>query len=356
MAEATTTETIRKKYTDEQLDARFGALNRFFQLSRQSPAKLLGLLEYICFFHGVFGRKKERFCEKFTDAIVRRRLYDADVYKMIRRTFPAGVNTQHNLGNRVQFQAREIFRVLQQATTAADMQDYSELSFEDAISAHKRSFATILDIGTEVPDFLDELKRQQGGKCRVTGINIEVGYDHYMFKSKSSVKIQKYNGYDIPADRDSQDLVIAMSVLHHVPPEILPLLLENMARVCRRYIVLKENNLENPHDVWAFEIQHESFEGVFVPALAPVVADASYTNFDFKVGQVVEFFKMRGFDVFVYSKEKSIANAGFYVFRKTEAFLRHRDIVSSKIEKADKSTRSSIALAHGQCCAACVFA
>lgn len=152
------------------------------------------------------------------------------------------------------------------------------------ISYHINDEVTLLDIGTEDPEFLDRMEIETG--LVGTGLNIE-GYVHYTSQFKYGVdsgRIKLYDGINIPFD-DKFDLVTILAVIHHIPPENMPKFAESVARVCNKTLIIKDNDLIDDLSRTFAYFQHSIYEGGLV------CGSKNYMNYDVTAKSTLEYFK-----------------------------------------------------------------
>jgi hypothetical protein len=117
----------------------------------------------------------------------------------------------------------------------------------------------VLDMGTENIYFLQKLDEIL--YCKSYGLNILDGYSHY-FNSKNTNKIIIYNGINFPFIENEFDLVIMISVLHHI--KNLKKFINNLCKITK-YIYIKDNNMVLNETFDIIKLQHEVYEGILYP-------------------------------------------------------------------------------------------
>lgn len=150
----------------------------------------------------------------------------------------------------------------------------------------------VLDIGTESLDFLDSIAKTFPG-AEVNGINVSAGFCHYdekFLENSSDKRFQLYDGKTIPFDDQTFDIVTLFSVIHHIDPEnFMNGFAEEITRVSRRWIFIKEVDLSTTSASDTFDIQHETFEGILFPGTP------SYRNSNITFDFVESAFAQNGF-------------------------------------------------------------
>ena len=191
---------------------------------------------------------------------------------------------------------------------------YSNNLHKKAIQISKKlsdiRVSTLLDIGTEDPEYLDHIEIELN--CVATGLNIgnvvplhhtnnltssntsesscdnvvwgqDPTFDHY--GGELSSRIWLYNGIHIPFGDNSFDVVTIISVLHHVSDEHMPLLAAEIARVCKERLIIKDNDLgDEEHKVFC-RLQHSMYEGGLVPG------KPNYLNYNVTMESTLDIFK-----------------------------------------------------------------
>lgn len=132
------------------------------------------------------------------------------------------------------------------------------------IKTIKKSYLTkfnyILDIGTEDETFIDILEEMF--KCKVSGLNIDVGYEHYKQFNKNNSKIILYDGINFPFKENQISLVIIMAVIHHI--HNIEMFFNNLCKIAK-VIYIKDNDISNKLTKYNIDIQHEVYEGILYP-------------------------------------------------------------------------------------------
>lgn len=172
---------------------------------------------------------------------------------------------------------REIYKCLNEECSDFDLyniflngkkQDY-EATFKNKISildnmlksVTSEKINNILDVGTENLIFLQEM--EENFKTPAYGINIDKGYCHYddaFMKLKEYEKFNVYNGVDILYSDKFFDLLTIYNVLHHV--ENIAPLIQEICRVCKKYVFIKDVDLTSDVKEMLFIVQHELYESV----------------------------------------------------------------------------------------------
>ena len=166
---------------------------------------------------------------------------------------------------------------------------------------------SILDIGTEKIDFLDQLESSFDAK--VNGINVGDGFCHYeeVFESYSSdPRFQLYDGEKIPFLDCSFDLVTLYSVIHHVASSKLDSFVREICRVSKRFVFIKDVNLVDDCCSNLFALQHELFEGAALPGRN------SFRNMNVTLQGTKDLFSKHGFQV-VHTYQMNNFNKSYYM-------------------------------------------
>jgi septum formation topological specificity factor MinE len=152
-----------------------------------------------------------------------------------------------------------------------------------------------LDLGTEHTLFLDKMEMAFGGEC--FGINVEgPSYDQFSKEFDEGVKrgkIMLYDGLHLSEainttqqEEMTFDLVTILAVLHHIPDDHLPRLAKEIAKVCSRYVVIKDNDLQPSERNQLFsKIQADVYEGQLLRC------SPCYTNFEVSKEKVLAAFE-----------------------------------------------------------------
>jgi hypothetical protein len=147
----------------------------------------------------------------------------------------------------------------------------------------KDSFNSLLDIGTESPEYLDRIEIETNIKC--IGLNIN-GYIHYTSDFEFGVRfgrIKLYDGINIPQD-ETYDIISILAVLHHVPPENMESLAEGIAKVCNNILIIKDNDLIDDESKTFAYFQHSIYEGGLSPG------SINYMNYNVTRDSTLSYF------------------------------------------------------------------
>lgn len=179
----------------------------------------------------------------------------------------------------------------------------------DKILENTGRVENVLDIGTEDKNFLDELQRVSDN---VSGINISDGFCHYTFCSVDDKRFQYYDGKNIPFPDNSHELITMFSVIHHMKYEDLIELVKELKRVSKKYIFIKDVDLNNKYKRNLFDIQHNLYEDVLMDE------GNSYRNLFVTFDKTVDIFRNFGFELIKYEKVDNF-NASYYaLFQKQD--------------------------------------
>ncbi len=113
-----------------------------------------------------------------------------------------------------------------------------------------KSGARVLDIGCGVgllhPHIVGAVEKLAGAD--VSGSSIEIAR-----KNNPGVEYSVYDGTTLPYPDASFDCALAVTVMHHVPPDQWPAFMKEAARVVRPggQVIVIEHNPLNPATVWA---------------------------------------------------------------------------------------------------------
>lgn len=122
---------------------------------------------------------------------------------------------------------------------------------------------SILDVGTETALYLDALQTKFG--VRVSGLNIDVGFSHYskeFDRLRSDNRFKLYDGKTFPFADGEFDCIVTTSVIHHISTnDLKKYFIPECARVCKRFVYIKDVDLCNNRARDFYNIQHEIFEG-----------------------------------------------------------------------------------------------
>lgn len=104
---------------------------------------------------------------------------------------------------------------------------------------------SVLDLGCGVGEIGRRLDR--GGR-RIVGVDVALGALRRARPELRSARLALFDGYRLPFREDGFDLVLAVCVVHHVPPRAWPGFFAEMARVVRPggLAVVFEHNPLNP--------------------------------------------------------------------------------------------------------------
>ena len=171
------------------------------------------------------------------------------------------------------------------------------------------SEVSMLDIGTERLEFLDELGKYMKS---VNGINISTGFCHYdesFVDNTKDPRFKLYDGKNIPYPDKSFDLITMYSVIHHISNDDIPIVAKEIARVCKGYLFIKDVDLINEPTKAAFRSQHDLYEGVLMPG------DKSFLNDTVTYNSTIEILQSNGFSV-ISSNMIPNFNRSYYVLLK----------------------------------------
>lgn len=103
----------------------------------------------------------------------------------------------------------------------------------------------LLDIGCGLGSMHPHLVKAFGP---ITGVDIAAETVELARKANPGVRYQSYDGRNLPFEDASFDVVLAVCVLHHVPPPEWPQFVEEMTRVTARrgMVAVFEHNPLNP--------------------------------------------------------------------------------------------------------------
>lgn len=170
-----------------------------------------------------------------------------------------------------------------------------------------------LDIGALATGHMDVISKELSIPIdRCFGINIDSGDKSALkYGQKDSEKIVIYNGFDIPDIIGSPfDLVTIVSVMHHIPPDILEKLVKSIAANCRKYLLIKENDLIDQKSKTYFIWQHLVFWRS--------TKMKSYTRCDLTSKKLKEMFEPLGFKLIGVDGLAVMTNACWHLFEKIE--------------------------------------
>ncbi len=163
------------------------------------------------------------------------------------------------------------------------------------------SFDTVLDVGNESIEFLNELEKENK---KAFGINIKSGFEHYKTFNDKDPRFQYYDGI-IPFEKI--DLIICNAVIHHVVE--LKLFLDEICRV-GTYIFIKENDLVDAQTIYFYKLQHLLYEGYLIGE------KECYRRYDITFSRLKKEMKQRGFKIYKEIPLDNIFKTGYLVFKK----------------------------------------
>lgn len=170
-----------------------------------------------------------------------------------------------------------------------------------------KNIKEILDVGTENPNFLNIIETNFAASS-VQGINIDSGYCHHTkeFEEISNDhRFQFYDGLHIPFENNSFDLVCIFSVIHHI--EKAAAVIKELARVSRRFIYIKDVNLETEEEKLFFDVQHDLFEK------SGDISPRYYTN---NLAFIKKILKLYDFEIVDLKESKKFNKTFFVLFEK----------------------------------------
>jgi ubiquinone/menaquinone biosynthesis C-methylase UbiE len=96
-------------------------------------------------------------------------------------------------------------------------------------------------------------------KTRIYGVDIK------KYKSEYNFNFNEYNGYELPYDDDSFNLITCLMVLHHIPPDNLEKLMDEIYRVLKKggVIIVREHSPINNLQEMCLDILHNFYDLVW---------------------------------------------------------------------------------------------
>lgn len=188
----------------------------------------------------------------------------------------------------------------------------------------------LLDIGSERADVLDMME-EVVGKGNVSGLNIATGFCHYdenVFKDK---RIKLYDGVHIQAENvyNGQifDIITMFSVLHHVNPDFMDDLADEIRQSCNGYLFIKENDLATEREKAGFYIQHLAWNKG---------NEMSYMNIHTRADAIVNLFTKHGFELLYLKRdigEWSFNGVFYALFKVKDEHIDRKQMLRDKIKE-----------------------
>lgn len=176
-----------------------------------------------------------------------------------------------------------------------------------------RNLKSYLDIGAIRTGHLEYVSKSlRIPYDKVYGINIEddsKGSLKYGVEQNKS-KIITYDGSNIPEINGIKeyDLITVISTLHHIPPDVLRPLAQSISDHCSKYLLIKENDLDDRKSKTYFTWQHlvwwRSKEM------------KSYTRHDLDAETLINMFTELGFEYVGYSGLDTFLKSKWHLFKK----------------------------------------
>ncbi len=163
---------------------------------------------------------------------------------------------------------------------------------------------SILDIGTENSKFLDELE-VSFKNCKVRGINIKSGFNHY--NEFDLEKDKRFSYYEKYIKHRNNDLIILLSVLHHI--ENIDDYLKEFTSVAK-YIFIKEHDLSSKEVLKYYHLQHIAYEEVFTKT-----PHANYRRTDMCMKFLTDKMKNYSFTAVYYEKVENFVGTFYALFK-----------------------------------------
>ena len=260
-------------WTTDQITEAYNTKYKFYNLADDNIAFK------IAFNYIIKNFKVQMKYNEFID-FVNRRKSDAEVYNFLRQRYTSDTNKAVEDHDEI-YKSKHIVNKVK--------------TLYDSVSKYG-PFNRILDIGTEDHIFLDKVGEKFNIKMDednyVKGLNIIDGYPHYSLYEEAvkSGKVILYDGINIPFTSAIFDMVILISVLHHVEN-----IEEFLTKVCKitKSIYIKDNDMSTTQALCNRDIQHELYEGI----LCPSVSRSSLTKIT--NGQILGILRKNGFNVLV---------------------------------------------------------
>lgn len=253
-----------RKFEIDRLD-KFKNNYMFYNAYKQNKVNTDIFIKYMISrfnLSGSFNRKKFNNIQNKITNMIKKRMSDKDIYKYLIHLKPDEESEEKNYKKTTDTKVNKL--------------EY----FVGKVDS-------ILDMGTEDIKFLDSLQKIAN---KVRGINIGEGFCHYHFCDKQGDdRFQLYDGKNIPYPDESFDLLTLYSVIHHIEDDDFYTLLKDIYRVTKKYVFIKDVNLDKDFKRDLYDIQHILYEDVLY------TQGESYRNETVTFNKTKKAFERNGF-------------------------------------------------------------
>jgi len=174
--------------------------------------------------------------------------------------------------------------------------------------------SSYLDIGAiEDTQILAMSRALRINKNRCYGINVdEFAEGSITYGQKKGSRVTIYDGTNIPIINGIKqyDLITILSTLHHIPSPKLEELMISIGQRCKKYVLIKENNLDTDNAKIYMNWQHKLF--------GRRDTLETYTRFDLTFNRLVEMFESVGFELLHRTEVNYFAKSEYIVFKKRD--------------------------------------